>query len=158
MSEPLSSRITAILSTTDSADPREIAVLVAKSTSEAELREFYASSLVGTVRNVISSQRNRAIGHALNPARSAKLSQRRDWWADMCASRIHVGDSKWMTLGECTVAELQFAANERRVDAEREFKRAESYDRLRALLTEHNVRTVGQLPGDAAGAVFGRAA
>lgn len=150
MSESLITRVRSVLEEIDSVDPREIAREVAAATSEEELREFYATSLIGTVRSVIREHRNRAITNALSSARSAKLSQRRDWWAEMCAARIHVGASKWMQLGDCTAAELQFAASERRTDAERELKRAEAYDQLRSLLRSHRVKTVSELPSDAA--------
>jgi len=133
------------------ADPREIADAVAESTPEDVLRQHYALSLVGEVRRVLGAQRNTALANALNPSaapRSAKLSQRRDWWAEMLVSRIHVGGS-WVTLGECGKEQLSFAANERRADAAREVGKAETFDLLIRLLRKHKVTTVADLPASA---------
>lgn len=131
------------------ADPREIADAVAEATAEDVLRQHYATALVGEVRRVLGVQRNEALSNAMHPSpRSAKLSQRRDWWAEMLVSRIHVGGS-WVTLGECGKEQLAYAANERRADAAREVGRAETLDVLIRLLRKHRVTTVAALPASA---------
>ena len=134
------------------ADPRDIAERVAANTPDDVMRSHFAAVLVGEVRSVISSRRTRAVSNALAP-KSRKVAGIRDWWAEMLASRVHVGDSKWVTLGECGAKELRFAADERRRDAERELKRAESFDQLCSLLRQYKAETVADLPHDAAAAV-----
>lgn len=94
-----------------------------------------------------SSIQAESIDH--RPNRSAKVAGIRDWWSDMLASRVHVGDKQWKPLGECGVKELQFAETERRDQAERHLKTAKMYLRLRQLLDEHEVSTVAELPSDA---------
>ena len=136
-----------IVDGSDLSDPREIAEAVAAATPEDAMRAHYATSLIGEVRRVLGAQRNNAMTNALHPT-SAKLAQRRDWWAEMLASRIHVGGS-WLTLGECGREQLAYAANERRADAARELQRAESFDLLISLLRRHKVATVAELPASA---------
>lgn len=140
--------ITTTLTTLGSLDPREIAEAVADATPDELVREFYLKTVVAEVRSVLATQRNNAMSKALNP--SAKLAQRRDWWAEMLASAVHVGGGLWVTIGECGPAELSFCARERRADAEREIKRAEAFDKLRSLLRKHKVEKVEDLPADAA--------
>lgn len=83
------------------------------------------------------------------PNRSAKVAGIRDWWTEMLAARVHVGESRWKPLGECGVKELEFAERERRAQAERHLTNAKMYLRLRQLLDEHEVSTVAELPSDA---------
>lgn len=84
------------------------------------------------------------------PRRSPKVTGIRDWWAETLRASVHVGDSKWMALGECTATELLFMESERRKLAERENSKAKMYFRLRLLLDEYGVKTVAQLPENAA--------
>jgi hypothetical protein len=146
----LHSVVVAVLAESELSDPRAVAELVAAATPPDLIRDFYTDAVVSEVRAVMGAQRNRAMSNALNPSRSPKLAQRRDWWADMLASRIHVGGGTWRTLGECGAEQLTFAEVERRRDAERELRRAESFKALRNLLRKHKVNTVGELPADAA--------
>ncbi|MGX6508249.1 hypothetical protein [Rhodococcus sp. SJ-2] len=134
-------------------DPRDIAEKVAAVTPDDVMRSHFATALVGEVRSIISDRRSRAITNALAP-KSRKVAGIRDWWAEMLAARVHVGESKWMTIGECGAKELRFAADERRRDAERELKRAEAFDQLRSLLRQHKTETVADLPRDAAAAII----
>lgn len=153
----LRSLIVDAIESLDLDDPRDIALHVAGVIPEDTIRDHLASALIGEVRSVLSSQRNRALTNALNPdpqpSRSRKVAGIRDWWAEMLASRIHVGGAKWVTLGECGTDELRYAADERRADAAREVARAEAYESLLGLLESHGAATVADLPADAARAV-----
>lgn len=135
-------------------DPRELAELVAKATPRRHVEEFYRQALVQQVRMVLAERRNHAFAHTVSaaaaPARSRKVAGIRDWWAELCAARIHVGGQQWMRIGDCGVDELTFAAQERRAHARRVLARAESCELLRDLLVEHGVATVAELPADAA--------
>lgn len=90
----------------------------------------------------------------LAPAsRSAKVEGIRDWWAEMLRSKVHVGETRWLPLGQCGVKELEFAERERRDQADKAIRRARMYLALRQLLDEHQVETVADLPAEAARAV-----
>lgn len=149
MSTPFSTHalIRTVLSETDLVNPREIAEKVAEATPQSELREAYTEALVGSVRNVLSSQRNAALQAVATADHSPKIAARRDWWSSVLASRIFVGTS-WTTLGQCTADNLSYAAAERRKDAQREIVRAGTYDTLREALATHHVETVADLPAD----------
>lgn len=82
--------------------------------------------------------------------RSAKVEGIRDWWAELLASRISVGVNEMKALGECGVADLEYAEKIRRDHAEREIRHAKMYLNLRMLLDKYEVATVGELPADAA--------
>lgn len=146
--------VSQVLSDTDIVDPREVAAKVASMIPPEQVHQILVDALVADVRTVMGMRRNAAMSHALDstarPSRSAKVAGIRDWWAEMLASRVHVGSGTWMALGQCGDQELAFAEAERRADAARELQRAEMYEQLRGLLRKHKVRTVSQLPADAA--------
>lgn len=150
MSENLSLRglIAQVLDETDIIDPREVAVKVAAMIPPEQQHALLIAALVADVRATMGDRRNRAMSNALapRPNRSAKVSGIRDWWAEMMAARVHVGGSRWVTLGQCGDEELAFAEQERRADAERELQRADMYAQLRKLLRKHKVSTVADLP------------
>ena len=156
MTEQVSLRalISQVLSDTDIADPREVAVKVAAMIPPEQTHHVLVDALVADVRTVMGARRNAAMSHVLDgshrPARSAKVAGIRDWWSEMLAARVHVGSGAWMALGDCGEKELAFAEAERRADAAREMQRAEMYEQLRTLLRKHKVRTVSQLPADVA--------
>lgn len=141
-------------------DPRDIAAEVARHTPDQEVRDYYASALIGTVRRELSKYRNIAMDNVFDPkpetkkVRSAKLEQRRDWWADMCKSKLHVAGT-WKLLGDCGLEDLTAAIMERREDSEQSLARASQYESLRGLLRSHKVRTVDRLPRSAVSGLFG---
>jgi hypothetical protein len=79
---------------------------------------------------------------------SHKVASIREAWRRVLHDRISVGPEPdaWKFLGDCTVADLSYAAALREEHARRTAARAAQYRRLAALLTEHGVTTVGQLP------------
>ena len=137
-----------VINTTSLTDPRAIAEQVATSTPEQHLRAAFESLLVEHVRSILGQQRNKALSAATRQGASAKLRGRRDWWASVLESRLYVGAGNWRMLGDCTATDLQFAAKQRREDAEREMGRARTYDTLRSALRVHRVATVAELPPD----------
>ncbi|MBF6393890.1 hypothetical protein IU443_28585 [Nocardia farcinica] len=162
-----------VLDETSLNDPREIAEKVAAMIPPAEQFRILVDALVSEVRSVMSERRNRALSNAFKPVvdvpvvggsiqtapkrqpnRSRKVEGIRDWWADVLSSRVHVGGSQWMVLGQCGVKELEFAEKERRDLAAREVGRAKQYMRLRELLDQYEVATVAELPADAAKAAW----
>lgn len=172
--EPVSIRavIGRILDETSLNDPREIAEKAAAMIPPAEQYRILVDALVGDVRSVMSQRRNAALSATFTPrtdcrvggsiqaapkrpvTRSRKVEGIRDWWSDLLRERIHVGDQRWMPLGECGVRELEFAERTRRAKAEQEVSRAKQYMRLRELLDQHEVTTVAELPADAAKAAW----
>lgn len=154
MTEPPFSLRTLIICTlaeTSATDPRDIAVRVVKHIPPERIGHVLVESLVAEVRGVMGAQRNAALSKALAPGyRSPKVAGIRNHWAEMCAARIHVGRGEWKSLARCDNDDLAYAERERRADAEREVRRADMYGRLRHLLQRHGVRTVGDLPVDAA--------
>ncbi|WP_280465990.1 hypothetical protein [Nocardia brasiliensis] len=162
-----------VLEETGLSDPREIAEKVASMIPAEQQRRMLVDALVGQVRLEMGQQRNNALTNVFTPAatprpapaiggsiqtapkyppvnRSAKVAGIRDWWADMLTSRIHVGDSRWMQLGQCGMRELEFAEHERRDQAAKEINRAKQFMRLRELLEKYDVKTVAELPENAA--------
>lgn len=93
-----------------------------------------------------SIQVERLADSARPKQRSAKVEGIRDWWAELLASRIAVGANMMKPLGDCGVADLEYAENIRRDHAAREIAHAKLYLRLRMLLDEHHVATVAELP------------
>ncbi|WP_280393128.1 hypothetical protein [Nocardia wallacei] len=102
-----------------------------------------------TPRPALSAPTSIQAERVTSQPRSRKVEQIRDWWAEMLASRVHVGSSRWMPLGDCGIEELKFAEQERRNQAQETLKRANTFLRLRMLLDKHEVDTVSQLPSEA---------
>lgn len=137
------------------ADPREIARHVAKLTPADTVMSFYADALVPIVREVLIGQRTTALSAALSPskpdapAKSAKLAQRRDWWAEMLGSRVHTDDG-WKVLGDCTSDDLRYCIRERQTDIARVQAQIVHFETLLGLMDAHHVAYVRELPRGAA--------
>lgn len=171
-----------ILDETTLNDPREIAETVAEMIPEDEKHRILVKALTNQVRSTMGSLRNTALSNAFirppdvpkvggsiqsNPRpgphitrqprpsnRSKKVEGIRDWWQEMLRVRIYVSDGKWATLGECGVEELKFAEDFRRDQAQKEIAVAKKYLALRGLLDEYRVKTVADLPPEAARKVW----
>lgn len=147
-------------------DPREIAEAVANATPEEDLRTWYAKSLIDTVRSTMSLERHtamrnfrendfepepkpqsRAVKGRRPIAKSKKLSQRRDWWAELLDTKIHTGESIWKRLGECSAADLKAAAAERFEQAAQVQQTGQTYEDLAKLMTKKRAKTVADLDG-----------
>ncbi|WP_029926350.1 hypothetical protein [Nocardia otitidiscaviarum] len=169
--------IASVLDETNLSDPREVAEKTAALIPPEQQLQILTDVLVGRVREMMAERRNAALSNAFKPrphepvtggsiqvspkcpprrpsGRSAKVDQIRDWWADLLASSIHVGDQRWMPLGQCGIDELLFAEQTRRDKAAKEVARAKQYMRLRELLDKYEVATVAELPADAAKAAW----
>jgi hypothetical protein len=148
---PLSQLIRLVTESDESGDPRRIAQRVADLAPPEQLREYLAVALVGAVRTTLVQRRNTAI-HQVNRvaqgAASAKLAQRRDWWACLLAAPVNVAGG-WKTVGDCTTLDLRHAETHRRELAAQTLRHADFYRLLRTLLTEHRVDTVAELPAAA---------
>lgn len=156
MSAELNSLIREVATDHPGADPREIAQHVAKLTDEDVLVDFYAEALVSGVRAILSAERNHLLDGppAPEPVKGArrtspKVDSIRNWWAELLAARVHVGDSNWKTLGACTVDDLQFCVDERKQLIARIETQAQNYQKLITLMVKHGVRTVADLPPQA---------
>jgi hypothetical protein len=126
------------------ADPREIAQLVAKRTPRKDIHEWYVDSLVGLVRCVLRNERNSALSGASN--KSAKVKQRRQWWARLLEARIHVGEGNWLPLKDCGREELKSAIAERETQIVRTHHQIENLTTLLDRLDREGVDLVGELP------------
>jgi hypothetical protein len=157
MSAELNSLIREVATDHPGADPREIAQHVAKLTEKDVLTEFYAEALVPGVRAILSAERNHLLDGppASEPVTkgkrrpSPKVDSIRNWWAELLAARVHVGDSHWKTLGTCTVDDLQFCVDERQQLIVRIETQAQNYQKLITLMVKHGARTVADLPPQA---------
>lgn len=131
-------------------DPRDIADKILPALPADVRDHIIRAGVAAYIRTTLNASRHDAITNAL-PARgrSAKVSTVRDWWARMCDSRVSVADG-WKRIGDCTIDDLAYCAGERRTEAARVIAHAERYERLAAMLTEHGVHTVRELPADAA--------
>ena len=128
-------------------DPREIAEKMLAGMSSKEMAAALRATLPGYVRDVIGSQQRQAMRRAFRPNRSAKVAQRRDWWAEMLASSVFV-DGVWKSFGDCTRSDVGWLAEQRRAEAARNLAQAAVYDEVDALMAEHGADTLAGLPRD----------
>jgi hypothetical protein len=125
---------------------RELAEYVAKLTDAEDFSAFFIELLMPIVEELLSQQRRTALNNNLKPKnRSPKLEQRRKWWADLLAARVHVGD-EFKAIGECTVDDLTICVDERKVQIERVQSQISNYHKLIQLMVKHGARTVADLP------------
>lgn len=148
MSAELRSLVREVAAEHPHADPREIARYVAKLTEEEDLQNFYAEALVDVVSQILGAQRRDAMDQKPEKQnnKSPKLEQRRNWWKDLLAARVHVGKSEWKVLANCTVDDLQFCINERAAHIAGVQAQIENFKTLAALMVKNGARTVSDLP------------
>lgn len=150
MTYDLRADIRRVLDATSLVDPGEVADKVAESIPAKALRAALRVTLRSYVRVVMNEQRHSsdsAGGHTGSVAgRSTKVRAIRDGWQRQLDSRVHVGESKWKFLGDCTYENLQTIAAERDWHVTRNQAWARYYRDLASLLTEHDVATVRDLP------------
>lgn len=139
-----------VLETSTMPDPGDVAEEVFRRVPPEEHGEALRQTLRLFVRQVIGELRvgNPSTRPAANSGRSAKVRAIRDAWQRRLADRVHVGDSEWKFLRDCTRDDLLAAAAERRKLAERNAAWARTYDGWARLLTEHGVATFGELPAE----------
>jgi hypothetical protein len=92
------------------------------------------------------------------PVRSAKVARGREFWRQILESLYHVGGLVRKQYGDCGTEDLEFIVAERLEIAARNTSEADRHKRVRALVAEHKVSRVRDLPPDVLVAVFGRSA
>jgi len=126
------------------AHPHKLARLVAERTPDENLNDFYVTALERIVTDQIRFDRNSTMNS--KQGRSAKLEQRRSWWARMLREKVHVGESKWIALGDCGVGDLDFCIGERREQVGALLGQIAKYETIRDAVLSHGVETVAELP------------
>lgn len=141
-------------------DPGDIAEEVLRRIPRGNLRVALGQALRLYVRQINSEGRNRSpdIPAVAAPNQSWKVAGVRDGWQRRLRVLEHVGGSTYKPLANCTYEDLLFCATERRALAERNSARARQYDAWARLLTEHDVKTFGELPAETQLSALGRAA
>jgi len=164
--------VKAVLESTSLTDPGEVADKVAESIPAKSLRSALRVTLRAYVRQVMAESRTLSApnfrpapvhptpvssgGHTRSGAqsrtaaagRSPKVRAIRDGWQRQLDARVHVGDSEWKFLGDCTHDNLNALAAEREANADKNRAWARHYRGLAALLTEHGAETVRDLPAE----------
>jgi hypothetical protein len=128
------------------ASPRELAELVAKLAPAERIADLFTDLLVPLVNDVLSQQLRNALNRNFKQkARSPKLEERRRWWHELLAARVHVG-GELKVVAECTVEDLSTCIEERRAHIADVQAQIVNYEKLIALMTQHGVETVAELP------------
>lgn len=151
------------------ADPGVLADLVFLKIAKKDRDEALAQSLRTFVRQVFSEGRLTTYidpsGRVadvqpvrVQPGRSAKVAGIREHWQRALRDPINVGAGLWKLLGDCTATDLFFVADFRREQASRNTAKAAQYDALRALLDDHSVDRVRDLPTSILAASLARVA
>ena len=148
-----------VLAETTEADPGKLAGLVLARIPKKDYHAALSQALRLFVRQIISETRTGHNAPAPTPIQgSRKVAAIREGWQRRLNDRIHVGDSAWKVLRDCTYDDLLHAAQERRSLAERNAAWARQYDAWARLLTEHDVETFGDLAAEVQMQALGRAA
>jgi hypothetical protein len=124
----------------------EITRLRAHNARRGEATPAGAQPALADVPEVVSSPGRRALKVPGQPGRSAKVAGIRDWWSAELRKPFHVGEKRWLALGDCGFDELMYAAAERRNHATRNAARAESLTGLASELAAAGVARVRDLP------------
>jgi len=153
--------IKAILSGTSLTDPGDVADKVAESVPVKALRAALRVTLRAYVRQIMAEERTLSApnfgsgqaerdnqGHPAAAGFSWKGRAIRDGWQRQLDARVHVGDSAWKFLGDCTYDDLQALSAEREKHAQKNAAWARHYRFLASLLTEHDAATVRDLPAE----------
>lgn len=143
----LSDLIGAVAADFPDAHPHKLARLVAERTDADDMFEFYVTALERVVGDRIRVSRNATLNS--NSGRSPKVEQRRAWWQRVLAERVHVGESKYKPIGDCTVENLLFCINERRDQIGALEGQIAKFEAIVAAMQSHGVATAGELPNGA---------
>jgi hypothetical protein len=139
-----------VITTSPAADPAVLAAELLDRIPAGSERLVLEQCLRDVVRQVIHDSRpSMLVPDASTPNKSWKVQGVRDAWQRALRDLYHVGPdaSDWKRLADCTRDDLLFAAAERREHAARTLAKAEQLDRLAALVAEHGVERVADLPG-----------
>lgn len=171
MKYDLRASVKQVLDTSGLNSPAEIAAKVAEDVPAHALRACLRLTLAAYAAQIIREDRNYAAPNFQTPASHGTPGAQgdraggrpwgaryRDHWQRALRGPVNVGDKQWKQLGDCGYADLEFLAAERVKNAERNAAAARYYNGLRALLTEHDVATVRDLPAEVLIDALGRAA
>lgn len=156
MPPTLSDLIDKALAELPEGNPRELAAWVAQHTESAALRDYYTEAIVDVIRIRIGAHRNATLNSRKQPWKPpahGKNSQRHTWWQQMCSERVHVGNTDYRLFGDCTLRDVQYCVAEREQDMARVAARRDFYQAVAALMVEHHVDTVKDLPPQAVSAL-----
>lgn len=141
------------------ADPATLAKEVGKRIGRNQQREALEQALPTLVQHVISRSRSGATdtpggqatvdihGSSAAGGQSRKVASIRETWRRMLRDRVAVADGgAWKFLGDCTSADLAYAATIREEHARSNAAAAERFRCLAERLDEHGVETVADLP------------
>lgn len=144
-----------VISVSDNADPGSLADEVMEQIPGYAVRNALAECLRDFIRIRLPKLHAPISGADLDSvdkpsSRSWKRDALRTWSRETLRDRVHVGPkpTDWKFLGDCTVKDLQFAAQERRTMAASIYAAADRYDKLAAILAEHQATTVQDLDDD----------
>ena len=124
--------------------PSKIAALMADRVEPQDVSDVLAYLFVGYVHDCIRSDRNAALNS--KKGRSPKLEERASWWRRVLDQRVHVGESTFKSLSDCTVDDLIFCIGERRDQVSALQGQILKFELILAALESHGVATVGDLP------------
>jgi len=146
----LSETVRAVLDEYDDNDPELLADIVIGRLEDYETGSVMRVLMAAYVRSFISRSR----GGALPPAPSSKVTGvRESFQSDMdrwLRDRISIAPNTYKMRGDCTAADLRYAANLRAEIATKNAVAAEQYAVLADLLDEVGAEFVRDLPADAA--------
>lgn len=131
--------------------PIELAHQAAKQIPPQDIPDLLGDLLVPIARDVlrdITPPPDKPAPHAQPTPRppSPKLEQRRNWWNDMLANRVHIGNGAQKVLADCTIDDLTFCIKERESTIEKLDTQLRNYRQLINLMLKHGAYTVSGLP------------
>ena len=144
MSAALNALIRSIVAEHPEVHAHKIAGMVAEVTPAEKVHEFYSAALEPLVSDLIRSARNTTMNSP--KGHSPKREERRTWWAQVLAERVHVGGSKYLTIGECGLAELEYCISERNEKIGALLGQIEKFRKIRDAVVAQGVSTVAELP------------
>lgn len=124
--------------------PHDVARFVAKRTSEDDLLNFYTTAITPMVMNQIRMSRNATLNS--KKGRSANVEDIRNWWQRLMKERVHIGDSKYVDFGDCTIENLEFCISERAEQIAALNTQIGKYQVFIDAMVAHGVERVADLP------------
>lgn len=129
-----------------SANPRDIASVVAKLVPDDCMRDALADALVAVVRAEIGNHR-RAAQRSTFDTHSSRWENASQAYLALLRSREYVAtEGEWKYLGDCTKSDVLAIVEQRRMLAEANATMATRYDRLAQVMGSE--QTVADLPED----------
>lgn len=138
----LTTLVRAVLDDCDETDPRLIADLVIARLTKDDVAGVLHQVMVGYVASVMARSRTGAIP----PVASLKVAGVRDAHAAWLRERVSVAPNVYRMLGDCSVADLRYAAMIRRTLATENLTAADQFDTLADALVKAKATTVRDLP------------